>query len=174
MKYKQKNIKLGIVSAIALGSLGLSSASFATETAGTLSVKASVATSCTISTSELDFGTYDTAAAAAKTGTGGSVTYNCTNGTAGTVRIAGGSNVDSTDPGTEASPNRRMVNGGVFLNYELYKTLPSTVWGNTAESGIILNGTGSDVNVQIHGSIPAGQASTAGAYTDSVAITLFY
>ena len=173
IKYKQKNIKLGIVSAIALGFIGLSSASFASESEN-LSVIASVASSCSISTSELDFGTYDPSSANAKTGTGGSVTYNCTNGTAGTVRIAGGANVDSGDPGTAASPNRRMKNGAFYLNYKLYKALPSTVWGNTADSGIILTGTGSNVVVPIHGAIPAGQASTAGGFTDSVAITHVY
>ena len=173
IKYKQKNIKLGIVSAIALGFIGLSSASFATENAN-LSVKASVASSCSISTSELDFGTYDTSSDTAKAGTGGSVTYNCTNGTAGTVRIAGGANVDSNNAGTDAAPNRRMRNGGSYLNYTLYQPTPDLIWGNTALSAVALNGTGSNVTIPITGAIPAGQPSTAGSYTDTVAITLYY
>ncbi|MDB2333135.1 spore coat U domain-containing protein [Amylibacter sp.] len=173
IKYKQKNIKFGIVSAIALGFIGLSSASFASESAN-LSVKASVASSCSISTSELDFGTYDPSSSSAKTGTGGSVTYNCTNGTAGTVRIAGGLNQDPDSPGTDAAPNRRMRNGGSYLNYTLYQPTPDVIWGNTAGSGVALNGSGSAINIPIAGAIPAGQPSTAGSYTDTVAITLFY
>ncbi|MDA8760974.1 spore coat U domain-containing protein [Amylibacter sp.] len=175
MKYKQKNIKLGIVSAIALGSIGLSSASFAGSESANMLVKASVSSSCTITTTEINFGTYDSADEAAKSATTpGNVTYNCTAGTAGTVQIGSGSNVDSDNPGTDASPNRRMMNSGQYLAYSLYSDLSDTVWGNTAGAGMLLAGTGANVPLPIYGAIAAAQPSTAGDYLDTVSITLHF
>ncbi len=73
---------------------------------------------------------------------------------------------------TDSNPVRRMTDSnGNYLLYELYQDEShKTIWGNTAETGLSLTGTGSASNVNIHIKVPAGQNVPAGNYQDTVQV----
>ncbi|HEX8191502.1 MAG TPA: spore coat protein U domain-containing protein [Allosphingosinicella sp.] len=164
-----------IKTAIAAGA-GVAAAMFATPAAaGTqssnLGVSATVAANCTISTTALAFGSIDTLSASAVNGTGG-VAIACTNGSTWTA---------TADVGTGAGATfaaRRMTSGANTLSYSLFTDAGrTTVWGNgTNSTGVITStGTGSTQNITIYGQIPGSQTGVpAGAYSDTVAVTVTY
>jgi spore coat protein U-like protein len=140
-----------------------------------LSVTATVSANCTISTSAVAFGAYDpisTNASSALNGTG-SVTVTCTNGSGATVTLGQGSNADTGS--SDTAPLRRMKAGSNFLNYALYSdTNRSTVWGNTAGTGVAHTGTGSAATLTVFGQIAGGQNAASGSYSDTVVATVTF
>lgn len=133
-----------------------------------LTVTANVVNSCVIGVSNLSFPNYSAAEVTAQS----TITLTCTNGATYTI---------SADKGTAAGAtfaNRIMKNGNNSLNYSLYTDSAYTiVWGDGSSSSqtIAGTGTGSSQTVTIYGKIPAAQTSVvAGAYTDTVAVTIAY
>lgn len=175
INFKQRALKLALISAFSLGSAALSISSHAGTATGNLSVTASVAANCTISTAAVGFGAYDpivTNATANLDGTG-TVTVTCTNGSATTVTLGQGANaaVGSTD----AAPTRRMVSGVNFLSYALYSdTGRTTVWGNTAGTGKAHTGTGTATALTVYGRVTSGQNVPTGSYSDTVVATVTF
>ena len=108
--------------------VALSSRSHASGSASAnLSVSASVANNCTISTSPLAFGAYDPVVTNASTNLDatGTVTVACTKGATATIGLGLGSN---------ASGNTRRMSDGSrnFLSYAVYQdSSRSTIWGNS-------------------------------------------
>jgi spore coat protein U-like protein len=144
----------------------------AANTSANLAVNATVTANCTVSTSALAFGSIDTLAATAATGTGG-VTVACTNGTAWTAAANAGAGTGATFSG------RRMTSsGGSTLNYNLFTTgAHAVVWGDGTSSTATLGNTGNGAaqTLTIYGRIPAGQTTVpAGSYADTVAVTITY
>lgn len=134
-----------------------------------LSVSATVANNCTISTSAVAFGSYDAIVANATTdldGTG-TVTITCTKGAVTTVGLDLGSNASGS--------TRRMGSGTERLSYEIYKDSGRTaVWGN---SGSNLYDTGTAPSkapraFTVYGRVSSGQDVAAGSYTDTVLATV--
>jgi len=164
-------LRLSAVSAVVAG-LGLAIApasAVANSTTANLSVTATVTNNCTISTSPVDFGSYDPVVANASTNldaTGG-VTIACTKDAVTTIGLGLGGNASGS--------TRRMGNGTDFMTYELYKDAPrSTVWGN---SGIGLFDSGAAPSTAprtftVHGRVPAAQDVSAGSYADTVVATV--
>lgn len=165
---------IGKAGIIGLG-LGLSvaaavlptTASAATATS-TLTVTATVLSSCTVAPATLAFGNYDPSATSATTAST-SIIVTCTGAATGQVGLDQGAN------GTSVTA-RQMANGTQKLNYNLYQDSGRTTnWGNTTGTTVAFSttGLGSDT-LTVYGSIPAGQAPNAGAYTDTVNITVTY
>jgi spore coat protein U-like protein len=167
MKLKQRNIKISIASAILAGTVGFSSASFAT----TFEVKTNVVGACTLETTDMDFGAYDTTSETPDDATS-TITHTCTNGTVAAIAIS-----QSTVPGSgsnEISPVRQMANGPNNLAYSISTSVGGAEWGNTKETGSGFTSNGSSTPVNVYGRIAAGLAVTAGNYTDSLTVTVAY
>jgi spore coat protein U-like protein len=167
MKLKQRNIKISIISAMLAGTVGLSSASFAT----TFEVKTNVVGACTLVATDMDFGAYDTTSEAPDDATS-TITHTCTNGTAATIAISQGSTTDGAS--TDLAPVRQMANGAITLAYSISTSVGGAEWGNTKESGSVFTSNGSSTPVNVYGRIAAGLAVTAGNYTDSLTVTVEY
>jgi spore coat protein U-like protein len=125
------------------------------------------AQNCSISVPKsVAFGTYDV--------------YGAFVDTTGTVRVgcffANNVTVDLSRGNAPSFIPRYMVNGIQHLNYNLYlDAARTTIWGdNTGGSSHSVLGTivFRNIEITIHGRIPAGQDVTAGAYTDSITATV--
>jgi spore coat protein U-like protein len=141
-----------------------------------LSVTASVSANCTISTSPVAFGAYDPVSANAATaldGTG-TVTVTCTSVSSATITLGQGSNANTSS--TDTVPLRRMTDGSAnFLSYFLYQNAGrTTVWGNTAGTGVGHTGTGTATAITVYGRTTAGQNVPAGSYADTVVATVTF
>ena len=174
-KFNQINAKWAIVSAMALGSAGLSAISYAATATGTMTVSTTVAMSCTISAGAMTFASYDPTASADNDATA-TITSTCTSGGAAVITMGQG-NADKSGS-TDASPLRAMFNAGITeeLLYQVYSdSAGGTVWGNTAATGKAITADGTAQAFTAHGRIPKNQTGiTAGTFTDSVAVTLTY
>jgi spore coat protein U-like protein len=144
-------------------------------TTANITVQANVTANCTISAGTVDFGSYDPALANVSTPleAEGTFTVKCTKGTAATIDLSVGANASGSA--------RRMLGGGDYLTYELYRDSGrSAVWGT---------GTGNNLNpyeadggtapnagnrtVRVYGRVPAGQEDIgSGAYSDTVVATI--
>ncbi len=163
----------------------------ATTNSAALAVTAIVATSCTITASTVDFGTYDGANANATTNlnANGTVSATCTQGSAPTIGLGAGQNALATQ--------RRMKDTNTdFLSYNLLQppgTAPSaacnyatgTAWGDgtSATTGTVFTPTvalsSAARTYNVCGVIPAGQnvpVNGAGnvSYNDSVTATITF
>ncbi len=167
--FKQTALKLAIVSAFSIGAAGLSINSYAANVTAELEVSATIAASCTISTTAVAFGAYDPIvanASVAQDGTG-TVTTTCTIGSAAAVTLNQGSHPleGSTDP----APVRQMAKGDDLLVYFLYSNIGrTTVWGNTTDVDVEANGTGEGLVLTVYGAVTPGQNKPAGIYADTV------
>jgi len=166
---------LTVAGATALVFGAMSGAQAATST-DNLSVTASVAANCSISTTAVAFGAYDpvVANAVAAIDQTGTVSVNCTSGANATVTLGQGANAGGGS--TDAVPVRRMSDGVTsFLNYTLYSDAGrTTAWGNTGGTGQAHLGTGSAANLTVYGRLPGGQAVPVGSYTDTVVATITF
>jgi spore coat protein U-like protein len=170
MKLKQRNIKISIASAMLVGTVGLSSASFATD----FDVTATVLGACTIGATNMDFGDYDTTdlTPTEKTST---ITHTCTIGQTGTVLISQGSQANIGNS-TDAAPIRAMTDGATgTLPYTLrLGNASGAIWGNTSLTGQSFTSTGSATPVLVYGRIAAGETVLAGNYSDTVTVSIVY
>jgi spore coat protein U-like protein len=137
-------------------------------------VGARATTSCSFTTVVgVSFGSYSVFSTSPLDSTG-SFTFNCTGvGGADTIVIdLGRGNASSYSP-------RQMLRGGTALAYNLY-TNParSTVWGDgtagTSHYGPTTPPNATDVTLSIYGRLPASQSVPAGAYSDTVVITVLF
>jgi spore coat protein U-like protein len=147
-----------------------------------LSVTASVAANCTISTSAVAFGPYDpivTNAATALNGNG-SVTIACTKGSAPAITLDLGANAVATQR------NMKITGGGSdVLGYQLFQppnttpgtacTFPgSTVWGTSVAQTFTPTSPASKASrtYNVCGTVSAGQDVNVGSYQDTVVATV--
>ena len=161
---KQKKITF-----VMLFLLTLFSQSKASTVTANLSVTATVLSVCSVLPATLAFGNYNFANDSTVNTT---ITVTCTSGTDYHVRLGAGA-------GAGAAVDDRLMthSGGVAtLSYGLYRDGAYTQnWGQT-DSTDTYDGTGNGAaqNVTVYGRILANQAVTAGAYTDTVVITVSY
>jgi spore coat protein U-like protein len=165
----------GAVLAGVVGLLVSGEASAATQTAN-LTVTATVSASCSISTTPLAFGAYDPVGAnsAAPLDASGAVIVTCTNGAATTVTLGQGAHANTGS--SDTTPLRRMqATGANFLSYSLYQDAGrTTIWGNTAGTGVGHTGAGTATSVAVYGRIAAAQNVVSGAYSDTVVATVTF
>jgi spore coat protein U-like protein len=146
------------------------SAEAATET-NTLTVSATVESSCLIDTAPVNFGSYDPLNGndLNPLDATGEVRITCANGLPVVVRLGQG---NLPGAGSTADlPVRQMAGPapGDVLEYNLYSNTPGgIVWGDTTATGVADLGTGALEILTIHGRVPAGQNPAAGAYGDTV------
>lgn len=120
---------------------------------------------CTVSTSGLNFGTYDVFSPLNDDITA-TINVNCPTDTPYSIWLSSGS-------GTFSS--RALTNGSRILAYNLYlDPTHLTIWGDgSAGTGTFSGtGTGSNVATPVYGRIPAAQNAWVGSYTDVVTITV--
>lgn len=124
--------------------------------------------SCTISAVGVSFGTYNVFSASPLDSTG-SVSYACT-GIKNPDRIT----IDLSRGGASTFA-RRMLKGAETLSYNLHLDAGhATVWGD-GTTGTSRYGPVpplSNDTLTIFGRIPAGQDASAGAYSDTVIVTI--
>jgi spore coat protein U-like protein len=173
-KFTARMLTLTGVSLLSLGAA--SSIDAATTATQNLSVTASVTANCTITTAPVAFGAYDPVSANASSALNGTgtVSVTCTSGASTTVTLGQGLNADTGS--TDAAPVRRMSDGGTnYLSYSLYQDSGrSTVWGNTAGTGLPHTGTGTLTALTVYGAVAAGQNVPAGSYSDTVVATVTF
>ncbi len=135
-----------------------------------LSVSASVANNCTISTAALAFGAYDpvVANAASNLDSTGTVTITCTKGAASTIGLNLGSNASGS--------TRRLTDGSSnYLTYEMYQDSGrTTVWGNSGAALLTPAVAPSKTarNFTVYGRVTSNQDVPAGSYADTVTATV--
>jgi spore coat protein U-like protein len=159
-------------SLMALGAIGLAlapaRANAATDT-DTMSVTATVIASCNVAAEDLALGNYDPVAAAPLAGAT-TIDVVCTNGTDYSIALDEGL-------GSGASiATRKMTSGASTLNYSLYQDASHTdLWGETDGLDTVDDtGTGAIQTFDVYGLIPAAQTAAAGAYSDTINVTVTY
>lgn len=176
MQNQQRWVKSLLASAVLVAVAAMSGTAAAGTATSNLPVSATVGATCTIDASAgVAFGAYDpivTNATTALTHTG-SVSTTCTNGSTVTITLGEGTNKDSTS--TASVPVRRMISGSNYLSYQLYQDSgATTVWANTAATGVTVTGTGAAVTSNVYGVVTAGQNVPAGSYADTVVATVTF
>ena len=170
-KLNQSKLKLAIVSAMLLGTAGLTVPAYADAT-GTMIVSASIGLACTIETTALAFGPYDaivTNKVDPLNSDGVTIASTCTAGSSGVIKLNDGLNNDGG--------NRRMVhatNTTKFLNYTVSGvSLGGAKWDNT--TGRTYTGTGTKETLNVYGQVAPDQGSAInGTYGDSLLATITY
>lgn len=133
----------------------------------TFDVTATVLATCDVNAQDLAFGNYDPVAAshldAATT-----LSVTCTSGTSYQIGLSLGGG------GGASTATRYMTQGGDTLSYTLYQDSGrTTLWGETLSTDTLTGvGTGSSAVVNVYGRIPMQQASPAGAYSDTIQVTV--
>ena len=177
----QRLLKILGLSPVLLFAAGLSLRVFAATSASDMAVRVNVNASCTISVTNLDFGTYDPMVANATQDLTASATVspNCTLGAFVTVKMGNGLHATYSAGRTRAlfsgNYSRHMSNVGSDskLRYELYKNEDLTdVW--TQLYGQSVAGTGASDNLTVYGKVFQNQQAAAGSYTDTVTVTVLF
>lgn len=134
----------------------------------TLPITASIAARCTVSAAGVAFGNYDPTA---NSDQNGSITIQCTKGTAATI---------SLDEGLFGA-GRQMTRTAApldTLTYELYSdAVGGTVWGSgSGGATVAYNATTSTAStLTVFGRIPLGQnGANVGDYSDTVTVTVTF
>jgi len=141
---------------------------------GTMTVTATVASSCVVGASSLNFGTPTSAAIqAGNIDVTGTVSVNCTTGSAYTVALGMGLGVGAT------FASRKMTSGApvTLLNYAIYTTAGRTIiWGDGTATSVTVAGTGSGAvqTIDAFGRVFSGQTVPALTYNDTVSVTITY
>jgi spore coat protein U-like protein len=143
----------------------------AAETYSSVTLRAVIAPRCTVTTSNLAFGTVDTRSAANRD-SAAQLFVTCTNGTNWSASASVGT-------GSSASFSRRRMSSaaGKMLDYNLYTDPARQVsWGDGTSSGIIsARGTGVQQAIPVYGRVFGGQTSVpAGTYSDRITIRISY
>jgi len=142
----------------------------AASTSANLTVTATVVDACSAADATLAFGTVNPSTGTALPTTA-LVNVTCTLLTPFSVGLANGTN--------HSGAIRRMRRGATsdYLTYEIYKDLLMTTRFGDTDSTDRAAGLGLGLlptPVTLYGAVPSGQSVSAGAYTDTVQITVYY
>ncbi len=128
---------------------------------------------CTVSVTGVAFGSYNVFSSAPATSTG-SVSYTC-----GfweyLFKLPISISISSGQSGT--TNTRKMRKGSETLTYNLFmEASASTVWGdgNSGTDTFTTRATPDAPVVTMYGVVPAGQDVSAGAYSDTVTVTVLF
>lgn len=135
----------------------------------TMAVTATVQSACVVSATPLAFGTYNPVAGTNLDATA-TLNVTCTQGTGYNVGLSAGGGSSAT------TTVRKLTSSGNTLNYALYSDSGRTTnWGNTVSTDTVAGTAGASATAYtVYGRIPGNQNTTAGAYTDSVTVTVTY
>lgn len=167
MKKNNQFIKSALIVAVGFA---FANSALAAEATSTFQVTATVADSCLVSATDMDFGSYDPNGAEVTAQS--EIDAKCTNGTTYTITLSGGDSANAAPAG-----GTRAMTGAVStdkLGYELYSDSGhTTIWNETTT----VSGTGVLAGSVIHtvyGKLPAGQFVQADSYEDTINVTLDY
>ena len=135
-----------------------------------MTVSATVAKNCTLTTSPVNFGAYDPVAAnaTAPLDCTGTLTVTCTKGAAAKIGLNAGSNA-------QGATRRMSQSATAYLTYEIYTDAAHTViWGNTATDSLDIPAAPNrnPRNFTAYGRVPSAQDAAVGSYTDTVVATV--
>jgi spore coat protein U-like protein len=155
----------GIILALGL-SAGNADAATATTT---FAVQLTITSSCVInSASTLNFGSQGVLTAAVnQTST---IQVQCTNTSPYNIGLNAGTATGAT------VTTRKMTNGAATVSYSLYSNAGMTTnWGNTVGTDTVSGtGNGASQSYTVYGQIPAQTTPAAGAYSDTITVTVTY
>jgi spore coat protein U-like protein len=156
--------------AAAVSGLVVSGSVLAADVTANLNVTATVSNSCIVSAANLAFGVVSPTG---DTDVQADISWNCTTGHAATVKLGAG--------GSGNIMARRMTSGGATsLPYQLYTDgARNTVFGDGVTGtpvAILGAGFAAASSTTVYGRVPTGAvgANPAGAYTDTVQITVTF
>lgn len=166
--HRQSRIRTAVPIAVAALACATGLPAQAATDSTTMAVTATVLTACTVAATPLAFGNYDPTAG--NTDATATVTVICTGGTPYNVQMSQGTN------GVSVS-NRRLLSGvSDYLSYALYRDASRTQnWGETNGTDTV-SGTGviSGNTHTVYGRIASGSSAVAGAYADTITVTVSY
>jgi spore coat protein U-like protein len=120
---------------------------------------------CTVSTSGVVFGAYDTLSPLALDGAG-TISVSCNPAAPYSIALS---------PGGGSYALRRMVSGSDQLEYNLFTDSTRTmVWGDGSGGTTAVSGNADSASHTVYGRIPGGQNVRAGSYSDSLVVTLTF
>jgi len=132
---------------------------------------------CGVSANAINFGVYNPLAITPNA-SNSMVTVTCSALVLGLL-VAYDIELSTGNSGTFA--NREMTNGSESLNYNIFSDVNYTqVWGNGAggsanvSDDYLLNISPTSRNYTTYGRIPAGQTVSAGAYNDTITVTVIF
>ena len=135
-----------------------------------MQVSATVTAACSLSTTDIVFGTINPSASNDTTTTA-TVSAQCTKGTSYSIGISAGSS---------GNVSSRTMNGasggGNVLNYNIYTANDfQTIWGNTPGVDTLDQIGSGDTDIRpVYVKAPKGQYVKADTYTDSLVVSLTY
>ena len=123
-------------------------------------------TTCTVSTSSVNFGVYNARSGAALDGVG-SITISCNQPPSATLLIGSG--------GSPTFYQRRMASGANILEYNLFiQSARTGVWGEGGASGTFTVPITASGTYTVYGRVFGGQKVPVGSYGDTLVVTLMY
>lgn len=130
-------------------------------------VTANIVPTCSISASNLNFGSYVRVTLNATT----TLSATCSSGTAYNIGLDQG-----TSTGATVTTRAMTGPGGALLKYGLFQDAGHTInWGNTVGADTeSATGTGSAQTFAVFGSVPALQSLGPGTYQDTITATLYF
>lgn len=134
---------------------------------------------CSVSSSGLNFLTYDPLSAS-NLNVSGNVRVTCSVG--GLVGLLVAYDIMLSPGGSGTYKQRQLSRGASKLNYNLYTTAArSTIWGDgsastatVSDAWLVTLGAATSQDYTVFGQIPMLQNVVAGAYTDSMVVTIIY
>jgi len=156
-------IGVGAVAALA----GSGTAAIAATDTDTFQVTLTITDECTVSATTLAFGS--SGLLIANIDQTSTITVRCTNDTLYNVGLDAG-----VTGGTVAT--RQMVAAAQTINYALYSNPGRTTnWGETIATDTVAGtGSGIDQVLTVYGRVPPQATPAAGAYADTITVTLTY
>lgn len=153
---------------VSAGLLTAAAPCIAQQVGTTFGVSAFVIRGCAIAIPDLAFGNYQALASPPAVFAATTVTVTCALGDTYTIGMNAGAN--------RSGQQRRMarVPGPVsYLNYSLYRDAARTQeWGDTGVNRLDAVGTGAAQSFPVYGTLAGGQSVPAGAYIDTVTVTV--
>lgn len=130
-------------------------------------ITATIQAACSISATNLAFGSYTGAALNGQS----QISLTCTNGLPWNVGLNAG-----TFPGATVTTRRMTGPGTSSMAYSLYRDAARTLnWGNTVGTNTLTGtGTGSAQTVNVYGRVPASQTLPTGGYQDTIIATVTF
>jgi spore coat protein U-like protein len=123
------------------------------------------AAGCSLNAPGVAFGIYDALASASLDGAG-TISVSCDAFASYTLALS---------PGQGTMAARRLQSCGSVLFYNLYTdALRAVVWGDGSGGTALVGGSGTGGSHTVYGRIPARQNVVAGAYSDTIIITLAF
>ena len=133
-----------------------------------------ISAACIISTTPVNFGSYDVFSASPTDSTG-LITITCNETPAPTAPVSIG---PSPNSGGFNPRKMKLTSGTDLLNYNLYTdTTRTSIWGDGTSGTVRVSRTfqkNKPQNLTVYGRIPPGQDVRAGTYTDILTVTLIW